>query len=137
MSAKGGKDLLLKLEDSAGAGTYTTIGGLRSKNFSWSADGIDVTNHGSNQNKELLDGAGIKSMSISGEGVFTDDANLATLEAAFIAQALTRFQIIDTSSGGKSYTGLFKITSLERAGEYNGEQTWSISLESSGSITVA
>lgn len=136
-TARGGKDLLLKIEDSPGAGTYTTIGGLRTKSFSFSADAIDVTNHGSNQYSEILDAAGIKKLSLSGSGVFTDDANLSTIESAFIAQTLTRFQIVDSYSGGKTYTAYYKITSWERDGEFNGEQTWSISLESSGSITVS
>lgn len=137
MTAYAGKDLLLKVEDTHGAGTYTTVGGLRSKNFSWSAEAIDATNHGSNQNKELLDGAGIMAMSISGSGIFTDSATLTRIITAFQSQTLTRFQIVDATSGGQTYTALFKITSLERAAEYNAEQTWSISLESSGSVTVS
>jgi predicted secreted protein len=31
--------------------------------------------------------------------------------------------------------GSFKITSYERSGEFNGEETYSITLESSGQIT--
>lgn len=136
MGAKGGKDYLLKVEDTPGSGTFTTIGGLRSTSATRNAEAIDATNHGSNQNKELLNGAGIRSMSVSGSGIFTDDANLEAIEDAHEAQLLTRFQVIDTDNG-KSYTALFKIVSFERSGDYNNEQAYSISLESSGAITVA
>lgn len=136
MAAKGGKDFLLKVEDSAGAGTYTTLGGLRSTSVTRNAEAIDSTNHGSNQNREILDGAGIRSLSISGSGIFTTDANLAVIEDAHEAQTLTRFQVIDVDSG-RTYTALFKIVTFERSGDYNNEQAYSISLESSGSITTS
>ena len=136
MAAKGGKDFLLKVEDSAGAGTYTTLGGLRSTSVTRNAEAIDATNHVSNQNREILDGAGIRSMSISGSGIFTTDANLGLVEDAHETQALTRFQVIDVDAG-RTYTALFKIVTFERSGDYNNEQAYSISLESSGSITVS
>lgn len=138
MSAKGGKDFLLKMEDSpAGSATYSMVGGLRSTGFTNSADGIDVTNQGSNQNSELLDTAGIKKRSIKGSGVATDSATLTRLEDLFDSQTLWRFQVIDTGSGGRTRTALFKITSFELTGDYNNEQAFSISLESSGSVTIS
>lgn len=137
MAAKGGKLWLLKVEDSpAGSGTYTTVGGLRETSLSMSAEAIDATNHGSNQNKEILDTAGIKSMALSGSGIFTDAQNLEDIEDNYHSQTLTRFQCIDNETGGRTYTGLYKITSFERTGGYNNEQTYSLSLESSGSITT-
>lgn len=137
MAAKGGKDFLLKVEDApAGSGTYTTLGGLRSTSFTKSAEAIDATNHGSNQNSEILNNAGIKKMSISGSGIFTSDASLGQIEDAHDNQTLTRFQVIDVDSG-RTYIGLFKITSFERSGDYNNEQAYSISLESSGSVAIS
>lgn len=134
---KAGKLFLLKVEDTpAGSGTYTTVGGLRSTSMTRGAEAIDATNHGSNQNKELLNNAGIKSMSISGSGIATTSETLQDIEDAFENQELTRFQIIDNETGGRKYTALFKITSFERAGDYNNEQTYSISLESSGAVTT-
>ena len=137
MSVGAGKNFLLKVEDSAGAGTYTTLGGLQTTTLTMAAEAIDSTTHGSNQNKEVLDGAGIKSMSISGSGLYESGATLTNVETAALDQTLTRFQVIDSSSGGRTYTGLFKITSVERGGGYNDAQAFSISLESSGSITVS
>jgi predicted secreted protein len=36
-----------------------------------------------------------------------------------------------------TFSGSFKIATLERAGDFNNEQTWSMSLESSGAVTAA
>lgn len=136
MSGNAGKDLLLKVEDSPGAGTYTTLGGLRSKTFEMSATVIESTNHGSNQYKEILDGAGIRAFTMSGEGIYNSAATLTLVETACLDQTLTRFQIVDATSGGRTYTGLFKIASVSREASFDAEQTYSISLESSGSITI-
>ena len=86
------------------------------------------------QFRELLDGCGIRSMSLSGSGVFKDAATLNQATADCIAQTLRKFRIIHV--GFKTFEASFKITSLERAGEYNAEQTYSLSMESSGAFTV-
>lgn len=132
--AGAGKDFVLQIGDGGGTEVFTTIGGLRSKSMSINAEAIDITNHGSNQWKTLLDGAGIKSMSVSGSGVFTDSASEAQMQTDALAQTLRNFKIIDSDTGDY-FTGAFKITSLEYAAEYNAERNWSISLESSGAIT--
>lgn len=120
-----------------GSGTldegFRMIGGLRSTSLSVNAEAIDVTHQGSAQWKTLLDGAGIKSMAISGSGVFEQDSRLARLRTNVLAQTLTNFRVIEHSSGDY-FSGSFKITALERAGDYNNEQTFSISLESSGAV---
>lgn len=132
--AGAGKDWLLKLGDGGGSEVFTTIGGLRSTQLSFAAEGIENTNQGSSQWKSLIDGAGIKSMSVSGSGVFTDSATEAQMQTDALAQTIRNFQIIDAGTGDY-FQGGFKITSLEYAGEYNGAKTWSISLESSGAIS--
>ena len=133
---KGGKDLLLKV-DIDGTPTYNTLGGLRSKTMTVNAEAIDVTNHGSNQWREILDGCGIRSMSIAGSGVHNGDAaTLNLVDDLSRTQVLNRFQIVDDDSG-RTYTAFFKVVSFERAGEFNAEQTYSITLESSGDVTVS
>lgn len=135
MAEKGGKDFLLKVD--TGGSTFVTVGGLRSTTMTMNAEAIDVTNHGSNQNRLLLDGAGIYSMSVSGSGVHDGDgATLNLIDDNCQSQTLTPFQVVDDDSG-RTYEASFKITSFERAGDYNNEQTYSISLESSGAVTVS
>jgi TP901-1 family phage major tail protein len=134
--AKGGKDLLLKVNTTGS--TYVTVGGLRSKSMTINNETIDVTNHGSNQYREILDGAGIRSLTVSGSGVHTGDAaTLNKIDDNCLSGTLTNFQIVDADGSGRTYQASFKITSFARAGEYNAEQTFEISLESSGSVTVS
>lgn len=128
-----GINLLLQIGDGEVSEAFTTIGGLRAKTVTLNAEEIDVTNHGSNQFKTLVSGAGTRSMAISGSGVFTDSATEGQLRTDLLAQTLRNFRIIDEATGDY-WTGAFKITSLEEAGEYNGERTWSISLSSSGAF---
>ena len=66
MAAQKGKDLLLKV-DSDGAGTFTTVAGLRSRAIAFNAEQVDVTHQESaGQWRELLAGAGAKSARITG-----------------------------------------------------------------------
>lgn len=134
MAVGGGKDWLLQIGNGAGSESFTTIGGLRSTQLSFSAEGIDITNQGSAQWKTLLDGAGIRSMSVSGSGVFTDSATEAQFRTDALAQTIRNFKILNYETGDY-FLGAFKITGFENSGEYNNELTWSVSLESSGAVT--
>lgn len=136
MSAEGGKDFLLKKEDPANPGTFITVGGLRSKSISINNEAIDVTEHASNQFRELLDTCGIRSFDVSGSGVFTDAVTHKEAITDAVNGTLRKYQVVDTFTGGLTFEGLYKLTSFERAGEYNAEQTFSLSLASSGEVTV-
>lgn len=134
-ATEGGAALALTTD---GSGTldegFRMVGGLQATSFSLNAEAIEVTSQGSSQWKTLLDGSGIKSCAISGNGVFEQDSALARIRANLLAQTLTNFRVIEHSSGDY-FSAAFKIVSLERAGEYNGAQTWAISLESSGVVS--
>ena len=139
MAAQKGSALLLKIgataSGSAASDTYTTIGGLRSTSISLNQETIDVTTKDSANARELLADAGVESVSISGSGVFTDVASEQTLQAAFGGANIPNFEIVLPDLG--TYQGKFQITTLEYAGEYNGEMTYSITLESSGAVTFS
>ena len=124
--------------DVDGTGTmddvYSVIGGIRSKTFTINAEAIDITNADSCEWREILDSAGLRTMSLSGSGVFENGLIISNLRTAILANTLTDFEMIIDSDGDK-FSGSFKITSLEYAGEYNAEATYSISMESSGTIS--
>lgn len=134
MAAQKGADLLMKIGGGSPV-TYTTIAGLRSTSITVNDEAVDVTNKDSAGNRTLLPDGGIYSVSISGSGVFTDVAVEATLRTAAGAATFSSYQFLVPSFA--TYTGSFMVTSLEYAGEYNGEVTYSCSFESSGAITVA
>lgn len=133
MAAQKGSAVLIKQTI---GGTATTIGGLRSSSLTINEETVDVTNKDSSGNRELLADGGILSMSISGSGVFTDStAEQSFRSAALGATTFQTFTFVIPDLG--SYAGTFQVTSLEYAGEYNGEATYSFSLESSGAIAFS
>ena len=133
MAAQKGAALLLKINTTGS--TYVTVGGLRSTSITLNDEAVDVTNKDSSGNRTLLADGGVFSMSVSGSGVFTDATTEETMRVAMNASTFKNFQILIPDFG--TYTGAFMVASLEYAGEYNGEVTYSVTLESSGAITYA
>jgi len=138
MAAQKGLDLLLKINTTSK--TYVTVGGLRSTSITMNEESVDATNKDSAGQRTLLAGGGVQSVSVSGSGVFTDSTSEVLMRTTFAGQSggsavFKNFQVIVPDLG--TFTGSFQITSLEYAGEYNGEATYSVSLESAGAITFA
>ena len=115
---------------------YKTIGGLRTSSFAATFDEIDVSHHGSNQWKNLKSGAGLRAVSVSGSGVYTNSGNFRAMENAAFENALVALAFLDLD-GGRIYSANFKINSLEASGEYDGEASFSMSANSSGSVSIA
>ncbi len=133
MTAQAGKDVLIKV-DTDGIGTFVTLGGVRSKSISLNSETVDITNGDStNQWRELLANAGVRSASISGSGVFTDSATEEDVRGYFMAGSVDNYQVIIPDFG--TFQGPFQITSLEYSGEYNGEAAYSVTFESGGELT--
>ncbi len=133
MAVQNGKDLLIKL-DLDGAGFFDTIAGLRATRISFNAEAVDVTSLESQGGwRELLAGAGVKSASISGSGVFRDAATDERARQIFFAAEMPPFQVIIPSFG--IVEGRFQITSIEYAGSHNGEATYELTMASAGVLT--
>ncbi len=131
MPAQKGKDLLVKI---ASGVDFITVAGLRTRRLSFNAETVDITNADSaNRWRELLDGAGVKRASVSGRGLFKDEASDALMRQTFFDGTVTNYQIVIPSFG--TVQGAFQIVSLEFAGEHNGEVTYDLSLESAGELT--
>ena len=133
MTAQKGKDLLVKL-DAVGTGSFTTVAGLRSRTLAFNARSVDVTNADSaGRWRELLEGAGMRSASITGRGIFRDQASDASVRQVFFDGAIRSWQVVIPDFG--TVEGPFQITALEFAGEHDGEVTFDLSLESAGELT--
>lgn len=133
MAVQNGKDLLVKL-DLTGDGNFQTIAGLRATRISFNAETVDVTSLESEGGwRELLGGAGVRSAAISGSGVFRDAATDERARAIFFNSEVPDFQVIVPGFG--VVEGPFQLTSLEYAGNYNGEATYELSLASAGALT--
>lgn len=133
MAAQRGKDLLIKL-DMNGSGNFQTVAGLRATRLTFNAETVDVTNLGSEGRwRELLAGAGVRSAALSGSGVFRDDATDERARAIFFDGEIPAFQIIIPNFG--IIQGPFQITSLEYAGQHDGEAVYELSLSSAGALS--
>ncbi|WP_310620732.1 phage major tail protein, TP901-1 family [Flexibacterium corallicola] len=133
MTAQAGKDLLLKL-DKTGSGTFTSVGGLRSRRLAFNARSADVTHSESmGRWRELLAQSGTRSASVSGSGVFKDAASDLEVSTVFFEGLHCSWQIVLPDFG--VIEGPFQITSLEYLGQFNGEMTYELALESSGVLS--
>lgn len=133
MTAQNGKDLLIKV-DMSGGGLFETAAGLRATRISFNAETVDVTTLDSTGGwREVLGTAGVKTASISGSGVFKDEASDERLREIFFAGDTPNFQVIIPDFG--TIEGAFVVSSIEYAGNYNGEATYEMSLTSAGQIT--
>ena len=132
MAAQSGKDLLVKI-DMTGAGSFVTTAGLRATRISFNTESVDVTSLESQGGwRELLAGAGVKSATISGSGVFKDATTDERARQIFFDGQTPAFQVIIPGFG--TVQGAFQITSLEYAGSHNGEATYELSLASAGEL---
>ena len=85
--------------------------------------------------RELLGGAGVKSASIAGSGVFRDAATDERARQIFFDGEMPEFQVIIPDFG--IVEGAFQITSIEYAGNHNGEATYELALASAGALTFS
>lgn len=128
MVAQKGKDLLLKISDGA---SYVTVAGLRSRRLAFNAETVDVTDaESAGRWRELLGGAGVQRASLTGAGIFKDQASDALVRTAFFAGTILSWQVVIPDFG--TLAGPFQITALEYSGEHNGEVRFELALESAG-----
>lgn len=133
MPAQKGRDLLLKL-DPGGTGTFQTVAGLRATRLAFNADSVDITHRESaGRWRELLAGAGVRSATFSGSGLFKDAAADAATRTLFFDGTIAAWQAIIPDFG--TIEGPFQIAALEYAGDHDGAATYELSLASAGALT--
>lgn len=126
MAIKGGL-LLLKL----GSDSFVEA---RTTGISINGEAVDVTNKDSSGFRTLLAGAGIVSASISLEGVYDEVSHIESVRGYSLDNSLNTFVLVDENLDEISASWL--VTNFSTDGAYNGEQTFSFTLESSGTISV-
>jgi len=136
MTAQQGKDLLLKLDDGTGTGTFVTVAGIRTRKIAFNTSTVDVTSSESvGQWRELLSGGGIRTSSISGSGIFKNAASDALMRTNCFNGTISTWQIVIPAFG--TITGLFQVHSIDFTGKFDGELAFDIAIESAGAITFA
>ena len=74
MSVEKGSAFLLKVGDGGSPVGYATVAGMRTTQLSVNGEGVNVTSKDSGGWRELLSGAGVRSVSVSAAGIFTGSA---------------------------------------------------------------
>lgn len=135
MSAEKGSAFLLKIGDGGAPPIYATIAGMRTTQMSVNGDAVNVTSKDSGGWRELLSGAGVRSVSVAASGIFTGSAAEARIRAHALAGTIDDYEL--SFESGERMRGRFLLTRLDYAGDYGGERTYAVSLESSGAVVPA
>lgn len=134
MSGQKGRDVLIKIGDGGAPEAFVTVAGIRAKTISLNARSVDGTSGESPEAwRELIAGAGVKSASVSGAGVFKDAASDALIQQAFFAQAVANFQLVIPDFG--TLAGPFLVEALDYSGDHDGEAAFAITLASAGALS--
>lgn len=140
MAKQLGRSFLLQIGDGASSEAFTSIAGINSKSITINNSSIDVTTPDATTPGGVLFSSslnGLKSVSVSGDGIFLDESaqegRLNTV--AMAADPVASFKLVVPDFG--TYSGQFRVTSFEMGGETEGGVTFSLSLESNGTITFA
>lgn len=135
MAVEKGSAFLLKVGDGTASPSFATVAGLRTTQLSINGETVVVTSKDSGGWRDLLSGAGTRSVSVSGAGVFTGSAAEARIRGNALAGTLDDYRL--SFEGGETMTGRFLVTRLDYAGDFNGERSYTLSLESSGQVVAA
>jgi TP901-1 family phage major tail protein len=135
MPAEKGSSFLLKIGNGATPPVFTTVAGLRTTQLSVNGEAVTITTKDSGGWRELLSGAGVRSVSVSGAGVFTGSAAEARLKANALSGMIDDYRL--SFESGETLTGRFLVTRLDYAGDFNGERSYTLALESSGPVVSA
>ena len=135
MAAEKGSAFLLKISDGAATPTYRTVAGLRTTQLQINGDMVEITSKDSPGWRELLPGAGTRSMSVSAAGIFLGSDAEAQIRAAAMSGAIADYEL--SFESGDRLRGSFLVQRLDYSGDYNGERGYTVQLESSGEVVPA
>lgn len=135
MTAQKGAAFLLKIRDGGSPATYDTVAGLRTTQMSVNGDTVVVTHKGSGGWRELLSGAGTRSVSVSASGIFLGSDAESAVRTHALAGTLDEYEL--SFEDGAKMRGRFLVQRLDYAGDFNGERTYALQLESSGAVVPA
>ncbi len=135
MTAQKGSAFLLKIRDGALPPVYRTVAGLRTTQMSINGDSVVVTHKESGGWRELLSGAGTRSVSVSAAGIFLGSEAEADVRGHALAGTIADYEL--SFEDGEKMRGTFLVQRLDYAGDFNGERNYTLQLESSGPVVPA
>ena len=134
MSAEKGSAFLLKVGNGASPPVFATVAGMRTTQMSVNGESVNVTSKDSGGWRELLSGAGVRSISVAASGIFTGSAAEIRIKTNALAGQIDDYEL--SFESGERLRGRFLVTRLDYSGDYNGERNYALSLESSGAVVT-
>jgi TP901-1 family phage major tail protein len=135
MPAQSGAAFLLKISDGATPPAFQTVAGLRTTQMSINGDTVVVTHKESAGWRDLLSGAGTRSVSVSAAGIFLGSSAETAVRSHALAGTLDTYEL--SFEDGERLRGRFLVQRLDYAGDFNGERNYTLQLESSGPVVPA
>jgi TP901-1 family phage major tail protein len=135
MPAQSGAAFLLKITDGATPAVYQTIAGLRTTQLSINGDTVVVTHKQSGGWRDILSGAGTRSVSVSAAGIFLGSTAENTVRTRALDGTLDDYEL--SFEDGAKLRGKFLVQRLDYAGDFNGERSYTLQLESSGPVVAS
>ena len=134
MPAQKGALMLIKIGNGATpTEVFTTIGGLKTTRLVLNQQPVDTSNKDSGAWRSLLANAGLRSITLAGNGIFTDANSEETLRGYAFVGSVNNYRL--TFGNGDQLEGPFQIASYERTGDHDNEERYAITLESAGTVT--
>jgi TP901-1 family phage major tail protein len=132
MAAEKGSAFLLKVGNGGSPPVFATVAGMRTTQMSVNGEAVNVTSKDSGGWRELLSGAGVRSVSVAASGIFTGSMAEVRVRSNALSGLVDDYEL--SFESGERMRGRFLVTRLDYAGDYNGERNYTLSLESSGSV---
>lgn len=135
MPAQSGAAFLLKITNGTTPAVYQTIAGLRTTQLSINGDTVVVTHKQSGGWRDILSGAGTRSVSVSAAGIFLGSVAENTVRSRALDGTLDDYEL--SFEDGAKLRGKFLVQRLDYAGDFNGERSYTLQLESSGPVVAS
>ncbi|HYJ81870.1 MAG TPA: phage tail protein [Allosphingosinicella sp.] len=134
MAAEKGSAFLLKVGNGGEPPVFATVAGMRTTQMSVNGEAVNVTSKDSGGWRELLSGAGVRSVSVAASGIFTGSEAEIRIKSNALAGQIDDYEL--SFESGERLRGRFLVTRLDYSGDYNGERNYALSLESSGAVAA-
>jgi TP901-1 family phage major tail protein len=109
MAAEKGSAFLFKVGSGSTPPVYSTVAGLRTTQLSVNGEVVNVTSKDSGGWRELLSGAGTRSVSVAGSGIFTGSTAESRVKTNALAGVLNDYEL--SFESGERMRGRFLVTS--------------------------
>lgn len=123
-----GRDFRLAVEYPADSGTFIELSGEQSSSIVFGNEQVDTTSKDSMPFRQLKN-CGLRTLNMTASGIVTDDTMQSYINQLAVNGSIVRWRAAFGS--GYRYIGLMQISALERTGDHNNAEGYSISLASS------